>query len=158
MNVNHRTAGRVALVSGRRFAFAFTVFSMLQLAATPLNAQYVDWVRQWGTPAAEAFWGVSVDTAGTIYAVGDTSGSGYATQAGGGDALLVKYDASGNLLGGFQDGTSTSSDRLTVAAADGAGGVFVSGYTSNGTFGPPRTGSGDNVFGRISPSNTWTWL
>ena len=38
MHVNHRTAGRVALVSGQRFAFAFTVFSMLQLAATPLNA------------------------------------------------------------------------------------------------------------------------
>src|SRR2546423_15365114 len=146
MNANHRTAGRVALVSGRRFAFAFLVFSMLQLAATPLKAQYVDWIRQWGTPAAEAFWGVSVDTAGTIYAVGDTNGSGFATQVGGGDARLVKYDVSGNLLGGFQDGTPTS-DRLTVAAADGAGGVFVGGYTSSGAFGS-ATGSGDNVVGR----------
>ena len=72
-------------------------------------------------------------------------------------SLLVKYDASGNVLGGFQDGTPTS-DRLTAVAADGAGGVFVSGYTSTGTFGPPRTGSGDNVFGHVSSANTWTWL
>ena len=36
-----------------------------------------------------------------FYAVGDTSGSGYTTQTGGGNALMVKYDVSGNVLGGF---------------------------------------------------------
>ena len=118
----------------------------------------VAWVRQFGTSGLDGFWGVSADNLGQVYAVGDTAGSVFGTQIGNGDVLMVKYDSTGNLLGGFQDGSPTAFDRLNVASADGAGGVFVAGGTSTGTFGPPATGSGDNVYGYISSSNSWIWL
>jgi hypothetical protein len=143
--------------SRQLFSLSFTALSLISLAALPAHAQYVAWVRQFGTSGVDGYWGVSADSLGQIYAVGDTGGSVFGTQQGNGDVLMVKYDSNGNQLGGFQDGT-TSSDRLYVASADGAGGVFVAGNTSSGTFGPPATGSGDNVYGYISPANTWTWL
>lgn len=157
MNYYHRSASSGARAR-RQVLFVFTAWATLQSAVSTVHAQYVDWVRQWGTAADDSFWGASVDTSsGTVYAVGDTTGTTYGANKGFGDALMVKYDVSGNLLGGFQDG-SANSDRFVAAAADGAGGLYVAGYSSGGTFGPPRVGTGDNVFGRISPASTWTWL
>lgn len=154
----YRSAWSGARALRRPVLFVIAAWATLQSVDSTVHAQYVDWVRQWGTAGDDSFWGASVDTSsGTVYAVGDTTGATYGANKGANDALLVKYDVSGNLLGGFQDG-SQNSDRFDVAAADGAGGVYVAGYSSSGTFGPPRVGTGDNVFGRISPTNTWTWL
>jgi len=153
MNITRRT------LSFRPMALSRCVGAILLalLWGGAARAQYVDWIRQLGTAGVDGFWGVSTDATGNIYAVGDTGGSLFATQKGSGDAIVARYNSSGALLGGFQDGTNTS-DRFTAAAGDGAGGVFVAGYTSSGTFGPPVVGTGDGVFGYISPSNTWTWL
>lgn len=157
MSTNYQSSTYSAAAYRRFFVVAFATFAMAQLAPSSVHAQYVDWVRQLGTATVDGFWGVSADASGTIYAVGDTAGSIFATQQGGGDALLAKYDAAGNLLGGKQDGTSVS-DQLTVAVADGAGGVYVGGSSSTGLFGPPRVGTGNNLFGHIDAANNWTWL
>lgn len=50
------------------------------------------WNRTWGGTANDEFYGVAVDTNGGIYAVGETSSFG----AGVTDALIVKYNATGN--------------------------------------------------------------
>lgn len=156
MQIIFRLSSLIAIARRSKLAFCFAI--LVLLAPATLHAQYVDWVRQIGTAGPDTFWGVSVDpNTSTVFAVGDTVGSLFGTNQGLNDAWMVKYDSSGNLLGGKQDGTPTS-DRLSVAAADGVGGVFVAGNTSTGLFGPPRIGTGDYVAGRIDPTNNWTWL
>ncbi len=81
------------------------------------------WTRECGTIQLEEVHAVSADASG-IYIAGYTSGSfaGY-TNAGGRDAFVVKYDASGTALWARQIGSIWSDEAMGVSAA--AGGVYL---------------------------------
>ena len=64
----------------------------LDFNGTPL------WVRQFGTPAFDAAYGIDVDVTGTSYIVGATAGDlgGFVNTSGGEAGFVVKYDTLGN--------------------------------------------------------------
>ena len=66
----------------------------------------LEWTRQLGTSEYDMSYGVSADGLGNVYISGDTEGSLEGTNAGGSDAFLSKYDASGTLEWTQQLGTS----------------------------------------------------
>lgn len=58
------------------------------------------WVRQMGTPADDAAYGITFDATNTLYVAGSTSGDldGHANTSGGEVGFLLNYDDQGNLL------------------------------------------------------------
>lgn len=68
---------------------------------------------------------------------------------------MARLDSSGNLLGISQWGTN-GNDYVRGSAPDGAGGVFLSGYT-NGSFGAPSKGGIDAWVARVDSSGTMLW-
>jgi hypothetical protein len=68
-----------------------------------------------------------------------TDGSLGGTNAGGYDAFIRKYDASGTLEWTRQFGTSEYDNGVSVSE-DGLGGVYISGWTE-GSLGGPNAGS-----------------
>jgi hypothetical protein len=82
---------------------------------------------QWsvGTPV---YNGVATDNAGNVYITGDTYGSLNGPNAGQNDVFVSKYDTTGELKWTKQFGTS-STDYASRVATDGAGNVYITGYT-----------------------------
>ena len=71
---------------------------------TPVHAEMayeVEWIRQLGTSTDDRSHSVAVDGSGNVfisgYTYGDLDGPGAGTLAGGRDAFLTKYDASGTV-------------------------------------------------------------
>lgn len=91
-----------------------------------------------------------------MFLCGSTYGALGAPHAGGGDAWLAHYDAFGNQLWIRQLGTS-SSEYARSAAGDGAGGVFVCGFT-DGDLGGPSAGSSDAWIARYDGAGNRLWL
>ncbi len=87
------------------------------------------WTKQLGTTVDDRGWGVSADGLGNVYMSGTTGGSLQGTNLGGTDAFLTKYDSSGALQWTRQLGTTVDDDCRSVYA-DGAGNVYISGFTS----------------------------
>lgn len=84
----------------------------------------------WGGIRNDYGMGVAVDPLGNVYVVGTTSSLGYGNGAT--NALLLKYDSSGNLkyqkaLGGTLGGTENTYG--TGVAVNAAGYVYVTGYS-----------------------------
>jgi hypothetical protein len=102
-------------------------------AATPAQAQTLQWVRQFGTAAHDIGYTVTTDTTGNIYVGGVTRGALPAqTSAGNGDAFVARFDASGGVIWVRQFGTSQE-DGIVESATDAAGAVFVAGFTGGQT-------------------------
>ncbi|MDB9315365.1 SBBP repeat-containing protein [Spirulina sp. CS-785/01] len=87
------------------------------------------WTQQLNSPDTDELYGVTTDSLGDVYAVGSTHGSieGH-PNLGGKDAILVKYDGSGNLIWSKQFGT-TAHDQLHKIISDNAGHFYSVGYT-----------------------------
>ena len=73
------------------------------------------------------FSAVAVDSSGNVYACGSVQGTG---GSGLGDGLVVKYDASGNLLWKRAFG-GTSHDSFSAIAVDSSNNIYVAGYARN---------------------------
>jgi hypothetical protein len=99
------------------------------------------WTRQFGTPNLDEALGVAVDATG-VYVAGDTDGTlpGQAS-AGGSDAFVRKYDATGNELWTRQFGTDAHDRASGVATA--AARVYVAGDTFGTLPGQASAGGGD---------------
>jgi hypothetical protein len=80
--------------------------------------------KTWGGVRNDYGYGVAADNLGNVYVVGTTNSFG----AGGSDAVLLKYDSSGNLLYQKTWG-GTQNDYGTGVAVDAGGYVYVTGYT-----------------------------
>ncbi len=95
------------------------------------------WTRQLGTTHHDKSYGASADALGNVYIVGETYGSlgGPNTGLWSADAFVSKYDAAGNLHWTRQLGTD-GSDYGKGVSADGAGNVYISGYTDRSLGGP----------------------
>jgi Bacterial Ig-like domain/Beta-propeller repeat len=101
------------------------------------------WTRQLGTAAGDYATGVATDGAGNVFVAGRTDGAldGQAS-AGGSDLFVVKYDANGVKLWTRQLGTANY-DVASGVATDGAGNVFVAGYTLGALDGQASAGGYD---------------
>ncbi len=114
------------------------------------------WVRQFGTGGFEHAHTAAPDGAGGVYVGGTTSGGLGGPSAGLTDGFLVRYSSAGAQLWARQLGTG-SDDVLKAAAADGAGGVYVTGETS-GSLGGPNAGSQDAWLARYNSAGTQLWI
>jgi len=88
-------------------------------------------VDQLGSPGNDYGSDVAVDASGNTYLTGYTSGTlvgSVETNAGGSDALVAKYDSTGNRQWVHELGT-TFSDQGAGIAVDGTGDTYVTGYT-----------------------------
>jgi len=98
------------------------------------------WTREFGSSSDDLTLGVAVDSSG-VYVVGNTNGAlPGQTNAGGLDAFLRKYDASGTEVWTRQFGT-TGFDSAEAVALD-ASGAYVVGLTSGAL--PGQTNAGGN--------------
>ncbi len=115
------------------------------------------WLAQDGTNATDEGLAVGVDSAGNSYLAGTTKGSFRSTNAGGDDAILVKYDSSGNQLWGKQFGGSGTDDAMGLAV-DGSGNAYVTGGTSGSLGGNTNAGGFDVFLTKYTSGGTRSWL
>src|SRR5262249_51177516 len=109
------------------------------------------WVKQIPTLAANQSNSVSVDASGNIYIGGQVSGGVIGagqTQAGKGDAFLVKYDSKGKVLAENQFGSS-GADSVAATATGADGSLYVA-SVQNGHAVVAKYAGGD-----ITAAPTW---
>lgn len=113
------------------------------------------WKRQIGTSNSDQAYGVVVDSTGNVYITGFTFGSLGGSNVGSSDLFLAKYSSTGTLLWTRQFGTSGVEEAHGIAS-DGAGNVYVSGFTS-GALGGSNAGSFDAFLSKYSATGTLIW-
>jgi hypothetical protein len=112
------------------------------------------WTRQIGTDSGDNGWGVAVNNAGNAFICGPTSGSLGGPNAGGSDAFIAKYSASGVLLWTRQFGTDTD-DKGWAVAVDGTNNAFICGTTGGTNVGEPI--GLDGFIAKYSDSGALLW-
>jgi hypothetical protein len=91
------------------------------------------WINQFGTGSSEYGLALAPDGSGGFFAAGSTYGALAAPNAGQQDIWLARYDADGSGRWIVQYGTPDD-DIAYSLATDGAGGVYVAGWTSLARF------------------------
>ncbi len=114
------------------------------------------WIRQIGTSTSDVAVASASDGSGGVYVAGRSNGSLGGPNLGSFDAWLARYDGAGNQTWIRQLGSNLF-DGVSAAAPDGAGGVFVSGYT-DGILGGPAAGQGDAWLARYDNAGNQTWI
>lgn len=92
---------------------------------------------------------------GNVYITGSTTGSLAASNQGGNDAWVAKYDFSGALLWKRQLGTSKNESSLDVAS-DSVGNVYISGFTSDSSLAARQQGT-DAWVAKYNSVGTLLW-
>ena len=113
------------------------------------------WKRQLGTPRTDYSFSVAVDASGNAFISGWTLGDLGATNGGETDTFLTKYDSDGNLQW-TQQLARRDLDGSCSVAVDGAGNVFISGWTY-GDLGGPSAGDSDAFLIKYDPAGTLLW-
>ncbi|WP_456410449.1 hypothetical protein [Oceanithermus sp.] len=88
----------------------------------------VAWKATVGGPLTDEAHALAPAPGGGLYLAGQVEGRVYAPGAGGNDVFVARFDATGHRVWGVQWGTDDD-DYLTAAAPDGAGGVYLAGYS-----------------------------
>lgn len=115
----------------------------------------LQWIEQLGTADGEYGIGVVADSLGNVVVSGRTGGSLGGANAGGNDAFVAKYDATGMLLWSEQLGTSDY-DFVHGVSTDSAGSIFISGFT-DGSLGGPNAGGRDIFLAKYDAAGTLLW-
>lgn len=144
-----------ALSSTTRIALVASLASVLAHSGITAPAQNQVWIDQIGTSGGEGAQVAASDGSGGVFLSGYTSGSLGGPSAGLADAWLARYDGAGNQLWINQFGTA-GSDDARAATPDGAGGVYLSGYT-NGNLGGQSMGSTDAWLARYDSTGSQLW-
>jgi hypothetical protein len=84
------------------------------------------WNKTWGGSSSDSGCGIALDGSGNAFITGYT----YSFGAGNGDAFLLKYDSSGNLLWNKTWGGSNNDYGYGIAL-DSVGDVFITGRTNS---------------------------
>jgi hypothetical protein len=137
-----------------RVAFGITILCLASVTMAEEPYQ-VAWIAQIGTADGDGSYSVAVDASGNAYISGWTYGNLGGTSAGGGDAFLTKFDASGKELWRQQIGTADNDGSRSVAV-DGSGNTYISGWTS-GDFGGPNAGDHDAFLAKYDTSGNELW-
>jgi hypothetical protein len=115
------------------------------------------WIAMIGTAGEDHVNAVAVDSQGSVYAAGSTSGSLGGPHQGGLDAWVAKYGSDGaprwlRQLGGPG---AESANALTV---DSHGNVYIAGSTSTGLSGPFAGGASDAFLAKYDGAGTLEWV
>ena len=114
------------------------------------NSGGVVWTRQFGTSANDYAYGVATDASGNVFVAGFTDGSLAGANLGSDDALVRKFDSSGNVVWTQQFGTSAR-DSISAVSVDANGKVYVAGSTSGTFSGQTSAGDWDAWVAQLSP-------
>ncbi|HOW52564.1 MAG TPA: SBBP repeat-containing protein [bacterium] len=115
------------------------------------------WTKQWGSAGWDTGSGVAVDGAGNIFVAGDTEGAlDDNTNAGTYDIFLTKWNANGTKAWTKQWG-SESVEFGKAVAVDGAGNIFVTGWTSGALDGNTLVGEIDIFLTKWNADGTKAW-
>ena len=129
-----------------------TALILLQI---PLLAYVLVQERTWGGPERDGAQGVAVAADGSVYVTGETQSFG----AGGGDAFLLKYDASGVLqwqrtYGTAPDAENSASEAgIDVAVTADNGVVVLGNYRDGNIFLAKFSSAGDLLWDRTWGGN-----
>ena len=116
------------------------------------------WLRQIGTAGTEVLAALAVDSTGSVYASGQTTGGfGGKPNVGQFDGFLLKYQPSGSLQW-VQKLATASSDVITAMAVDATDNVYVAGYTYGAFPGHVAAGKADGFIAKYGPSGNQVWL
>jgi hypothetical protein len=120
------------------------------------------WLRNLGTSMADTSARVLADGSGGAFLCGSTGGSLGGPLTGSVDAWLARFDGAGNSLWIRQFGTPAllpeKGTRATGLAADGAGGIYLSGSTDGALPGHTNQGLVDAFVGRFDGLGNTLWL
>ena len=113
------------------------------------------WTKQFGSNKDDGAFGLSVDSDGNSYVVGETYGDLGGENAGEADAYVTKLDSSGNEIWMAQFGTSES-DAAYAVSIDSDGNSYVVGKTY-GDLGGENAGDRDAFVTKLDSSGTRLW-
>jgi hypothetical protein len=114
------------------------------------------WARQFGSDRGDTPLAMASDGAGGFFMAGWTEGDLGGPLDGQSDAFLARGGTDGMLMWIEQLGTPAT-DNATALVADGAGGVFVAGYTSGG-LGGEHLGYLDVFLARYGGDASAEWM
>ncbi|QNE20507.1 esterase [Kribbella qitaiheensis] len=119
------------------------------------QAGTANWLKQLGTTEADEVWALAADGSGGAFLTGYTAGDFAAPLAGDKDLVVARVDSTGVVVWKDQLGTA-GNDKGAAITPDGAGGVFVAGFTD----GQLQTGLGkfDVVLARYAQDQSRTWV
>jgi hypothetical protein len=121
------------------------------------RAASVTWTTQFGTRYPDDANGLTIDPAGNLYVIGQTSGELPGQKAGGMiDAFLRRYDPSGAEVWTRQFG-SNERDLAKGVALDDVGNVYVVGQTMGALSGQTSAGGWDAFLRKYSPAGDEVW-
>src|SRR5207245_295507 len=104
---------------------------LLLLKTSFLSAQVrQEWVARYNGPGnyEDKATAIALDAAGNVYVTGGSWGSGTDF-----DYATIKYDSNGNQLWVARYNSGNGGDSATAIAVDGAGNVYVTGWSSGGS-------------------------
>jgi|694.fasta_scaffold08122_15 Ca2+-binding RTX toxin-like protein len=115
------------------------------------------WIKQFGSSVSDIAYGVSTDTSGSIYVVGQTYGALAGNSSlGSTDGVLAKYDGNGTQNWIRQFGSSNS-DNARAVTTDISGNIYVAGDTYGSLSGYTNLGSNDGFLIKYNASGTQLW-
>lgn len=115
----------------------------------------LEWTRQWGTAEDDSALGLAEDGADGVFVCGNTNGALSGPLQGITDGWLRRVDSAGVSLWELQQG-SNKQDWFSSVATDGAGGVFVAGYTWGNWPGQPANSKA--LIGRFDAAGNELWM
>lgn len=116
------------------------------------------WVREAGSPGSEVLSTMAVDSTGSLYVGGQTTGSiGGLPNAGQFDGYLLKYQPSGALVWARTLATA-SSDVITAIAVDASDNIYAAGYTYGSFPGNTNAGKADGFVAKYNAGGTQLWV
>jgi enterochelin esterase-like enzyme len=119
-----------------------------------------EWVTPIATPLAERAYGLVDGTDGAVITAGYVR-QDHAGASQNDDALVVKLDADGAIEWRTTLGSESAADRVYGVVSDGAGGAFVTGYTSGvlpgGPPGVTSAGDKDAFVARVDATGAVVW-
>jgi len=123
---------------------------------TPPPGPVLPQVKQLGTLGFDAARAVATDRSGNVYTAGGTTGSIGASNTGGFDGFVAKYDSQGNQLFTKQLGTSGYEEIFGIRT-DNQGNFYVSGLTDSPLFGPMQAEQYDAFVAKYDSNGDQLW-